>query len=710
MSLANAKRRSALAIVLMLIVSALPVTPALAQDDPEQEWKDAYTAQYGSDPDLDALQYPAEVAAWRASWYGGSDAGQAWADAPECVGFIYVDNVGSFTGQQVLTGWAVDLIAEGATSGVDLVEVYFGEQLLGWDGGGYPRPEAVAYSGRPVLAGYEVPINFSALPTGQQPVSVWGRTACGWTEASVVLAIGPPAPPVAQQPPPVAPPPPPPPPSSTLSINDQRQTVAYSSGFSSGYSSSSTCVSRDIYGNCTQYSSSGYGTSCMAYDAYGNCTSYDSSYYGQTTGTEQNFDFTVTLSPASSQTVTVNYSTADGSAVQNEDYAGTSGTLTFSPGETSKIITVRVYGTTYGGEENFYVNLSNASGASIADNQGVGTIDRGSSSSVYGSGGYGGYYGGYGQQTCIQYDQYGRCIQYSSSGTVCIQYDSFGRCIQYSGQQTCIQYDSSGRCIQYSSSGTICIQYDSFGRCIQYGTGGSIAIGDGTCAASTTANTTCNFTVTQTGGSTSATVTYQTVNGQAQGTAACPATPVATQDFVAVSSSTVNVPASGTGTIAITICPRAAGDPNQTFGVNLISTTSGTISDANGTGTITVGAGTGGTIAINNQTCQSSASQTQCVFTVTQTGGTITANVTYNVGGGTATGGSNCATAGVDYLLPPPNSIVAMAPNNSNTISMTVCGSTAGESAETFNITLSGTNAAWTITDATGVGTIPATP
>ena len=46
--------------------------------------------------------------------------------------------------------------------------------------------------------------------------------------------------------------------------------------------------------------------------------------------------FLVTLNPAASGTVTVDYTTVDGTAVAPADYAATSGTLTFAPGETRK--------------------------------------------------------------------------------------------------------------------------------------------------------------------------------------------------------------------------------------------------------------------------------------------------------------------------------------------------------------------------------------
>ena len=46
--------------------------------------------------------------------------------------------------------------------------------------------------------------------------------------------------------------------------------------------------------------------------------------------------FLVTLTPAASQTVTVDYTTIDGTATAPDDYTATSGTITFAPGETRK--------------------------------------------------------------------------------------------------------------------------------------------------------------------------------------------------------------------------------------------------------------------------------------------------------------------------------------------------------------------------------------
>lgn len=87
--------------------------------------------------------------------------------------------------------------------------------------------------------------------------------------------------------------------------------------------------------------------------------------------------FTVSLSAASGQTVAVNYATADGTATQPGDYTNTSGTLTFTPGLTTRTVTVPVIGETVPeANETFFVNLSGAVNVTIADNQGVGTVSN----------------------------------------------------------------------------------------------------------------------------------------------------------------------------------------------------------------------------------------------------------------------------------------------------------------------------------------------
>jgi hypothetical protein len=90
-----------------------------------------------------------------------------------------------------------------------------------------------------------------------------------------------------------------------------------------------------------------------------------------------NFVVTVSLSGATSRIVTVNFATAAGTATAGTDFTATSGTLTFAPGTTQQLITVSVAGdTTNEANENFVVNLSSPSNATIADGQGAGTIQN----------------------------------------------------------------------------------------------------------------------------------------------------------------------------------------------------------------------------------------------------------------------------------------------------------------------------------------------
>jgi len=86
--------------------------------------------------------------------------------------------------------------------------------------------------------------------------------------------------------------------------------------------------------------------------------------------------FTVSLSAPSSQPVTVNYATADGTATAGgNDYVPISGTLTFAPGETTMTITVVVNpDRKKDADETFFVDLSGAVNALLLDDQGLGII------------------------------------------------------------------------------------------------------------------------------------------------------------------------------------------------------------------------------------------------------------------------------------------------------------------------------------------------
>ena len=87
-------------------------------------------------------------------------------------------------------------------------------------------------------------------------------------------------------------------------------------------------------------------------------------------------EFRVTLNRHSGKTVTVAYSTADGTATAGRDYTSTSGTLTFEPGQTERTLSVTILDDVdREDDESFAVNLSGPSGATVSDGSATGTIE-----------------------------------------------------------------------------------------------------------------------------------------------------------------------------------------------------------------------------------------------------------------------------------------------------------------------------------------------
>ena len=90
------------------------------------------------------------------------------------------------------------------------------------------------------------------------------------------------------------------------------------------------------------------------------------------------YDFVVSLSRASTQVVSVDYATVDGSAtVADSDYQFATDSVSFTPGQTSRTVTVLVNGDTrVEPDESFTLHLANAINASLADADGTGTIQN----------------------------------------------------------------------------------------------------------------------------------------------------------------------------------------------------------------------------------------------------------------------------------------------------------------------------------------------
>ncbi|SIO34822.1 Aryl-phospho-beta-D-glucosidase BglC, GH1 family [Singulisphaera sp. GP187] len=89
--------------------------------------------------------------------------------------------------------------------------------------------------------------------------------------------------------------------------------------------------------------------------------------------------FVVTLSAPSTQTVTVAYSTANGTASSGTDYVATNGTLTFAPGQTQATVSVTIlYDPTLTHDATFFVLLTNPTHSTLdGTGQGTGIIHAG---------------------------------------------------------------------------------------------------------------------------------------------------------------------------------------------------------------------------------------------------------------------------------------------------------------------------------------------
>jgi hypothetical protein len=89
-----------------------------------------------------------------------------------------------------------------------------------------------------------------------------------------------------------------------------------------------------------------------------------------------NLVFTISLSAASTLPVSVNYSTANGTATTGgSDYQSASGPVTFTPGVTTQNVSVTINGDIiFELDETFVVNLATPVNATISDSQATGTI------------------------------------------------------------------------------------------------------------------------------------------------------------------------------------------------------------------------------------------------------------------------------------------------------------------------------------------------
>lgn len=108
---------------------------------------------------------------------------------------------------------------------------------------------------------------------------------------------------------------------------------------------------------------------------YSSTNSIDTGNFIERISTGSTAAIEVQLSQASDATVMVGYSTAGGTATEGVDFSAVTGTLVFEPGVTSRTIIVPTFDDAEEeGDENFFVNLTNASSGTVVDGQAEATI------------------------------------------------------------------------------------------------------------------------------------------------------------------------------------------------------------------------------------------------------------------------------------------------------------------------------------------------
>jgi CSLREA domain-containing protein len=442
-----------------------------------------------------------------------------------------------------------------------------------------------------------------------------------------------------------------------------------------------------------------------------------------------NATFTVSLSAASSNTVLVDFFTAAGTATAGADYTPVNGTLTFTPGQTAKTITVPVNGdTVFEPDETFFVNLSNPTNATIADAQGTGTILNDDTSpsppatpsvvinDVQVTEGNAG-------STNATFTV---SLSAASSNTVLVDFFTAAGTATAGADYTPVNGTltftpgQTAKTITVPVNGNTLFEPDeTFFVNLSNPTNATIADAQGT-------GTILNDDASPSPPSTPSVVIndVQVTEGNAVSTnatftvslSAASSNPVLVDFFTAAGTATAGAdytPVNGTltftpGQTAKTITVPVNGDtlfePDETFFVNLSNPTNATIADAQGTGTIlnddaSPSPPSTPSVVINDvQVTEGNAGSTNATFTVSLSeASSNTVLVDFFTAAGTA-------TAGADYT--PVNGTLTFTPGQTaKTITVPVNGDTVFEQDETFFVNLSNpTNA--TIADAQGTGTI----
>ena len=448
----------------------------------------------------------------------------------------------------------------------------------------------------------------------------------------------------------------------------------------------------------------------------GGIVSIDSPSVTEGDSGSKNLTFTVTLSPASSQQVTVDWAEGTGgTATSGTDYTAiTGGTLTFPVGATSQTFDVSVTGdTTDEADETVVVTLSNASGATISTATGTGTIvnDDDVLVSIDSPSVTEGDSGSKNLTFTVTLDKAGTeqvTVDYADAGTgTAISGTDYtaitGGTLTFAVGTTSQTFDVSvtGDTDEESNETVVLTLSNAANATISTATGtGTIVNDDGVVVSidspsvseGDSGSTNLTFTATLSKASTG----QVTVDYADAGTG----TATSGTDYTAITGGTLTFTAGTTSqTFDVSVTGDTTDEANETVVVTLSNAANATISTATGTGTIVNDDGVRVSIDSPSVTEGDSGSKNLTFTATLNKAGAEQVTVDY------ADAGSGTATSGTDYTAITGGTLTFTAGTTSQTFDVSVTGDTTDEADETVLVTLSNAANA-TIGTATGTGTI----
>ena len=422
-----------------------------------------------------------------------------------------------------------------------------------------------------------------------------------------------------------------------------------------------------------------------------------------------NLTATVTLSAVSSQTVTVGYATANGTATATADYTAATGTLTFNPGDTTKTLNVAILADTVDEEnETFTVALSSPTNAAVSTSSGTATMtitDDDAAPTISINDVTSAETAGVKNlvATISTVSQRVISVNYATSNLTAAagaDYTAGTGTITFSPGDTTKNVpvsvlgdviDEQDETLKVTLSNPVNVTLnDSEGilTITDNDNAPTISIADTTIPNENAVVRTTTVSLSAASEKT-VTVQYATANGTA----------TATNDYISATGTLSFAPGDTSKTVPVTIVQDTLDELNETFSVVLSSPSNATISDATGIMTITDDEGTP-TLSVAHVTT-SNENATNLVATVTLSGvSSQTVTVNYATANGTATAGS-------DYTS-TSGTLTFSAGDTTKTVNVPILADTVDEANETFTFTLSSALNA-TISTSSGIGTMTIT-